>query len=461
MSIFFVSSTLHFLVYVFIVSLPLSTSSKDEKRLIRDLFDDYDRSVRPVLDSSETVTVAIKHTLSQILNVEERNELFVTSGWCSLRWRDQYLNWNPRKYGGIKELNLSPERVWIPDIMLYDDFNSNKVFGSHSVSMTNLILIDYNGNVIWGLKATFITKCHLEIYHFPFDTQQCHFRYGSWSYESKRIGISNRSRIQYDHHATGNGWNILGLATKIDKNHYNTIVYDAVEFTVIFKRKIFLVSVNLILPPLIIGTLNLHSFVLPAASGERLALSITLLLAMIFFIINVIDVIPNDNERIPIIYRFFVATLGEIVLQIIVIIFGMQLYHKKSSDPPIPRWTRFIILDNLAYWSGVRVDVTYYYPPKNRYSLKPEEMEALIDIGFLSQHQYSFVEKQQATCVKHDSYLQTCAEDDEQLANEWRIVALTVDRCVFIVFGTVWLITVVAFFVTVTSESDARPLPHS
>ena len=61
-------------------------TSKDEKRLLQDLFRNYDKAVRPVRQDNDTVTVKVKHTVSQILDVNERKELFKTSGWSSLRY---------------------------------------------------------------------------------------------------------------------------------------------------------------------------------------------------------------------------------------------------------------------------------------------------------------------------------------------------------------------------------------
>ena len=38
------------------------------------------------------------------------------------RWVDEYLTWDPSDFGGVKSVRLSPNRVWIPDIMLYNTY---------------------------------------------------------------------------------------------------------------------------------------------------------------------------------------------------------------------------------------------------------------------------------------------------------------------------------------------------
>ena len=34
------------------------------------------------------------------------------------RWKDEFLQWNPDKYGGIQQLYLKTNSIWRPDISL-------------------------------------------------------------------------------------------------------------------------------------------------------------------------------------------------------------------------------------------------------------------------------------------------------------------------------------------------------
>ena len=63
-----------------IVFISSSHASEAERKLITDLFRRYNRNVRPVLNSNETVNVRITHTIKQILDVDEGKEQFITSG---------------------------------------------------------------------------------------------------------------------------------------------------------------------------------------------------------------------------------------------------------------------------------------------------------------------------------------------------------------------------------------------
>ena len=35
-------------------------------------------------------------------------------------WKDYKLMWDPEEYGGVTELYVHSEKIWIPDIALYN-----------------------------------------------------------------------------------------------------------------------------------------------------------------------------------------------------------------------------------------------------------------------------------------------------------------------------------------------------
>ena len=37
-------------------------------------------------------------------------------------WNDYKLKWNPVEYGGVKTLYVPSERIWLPDIVLYNKY---------------------------------------------------------------------------------------------------------------------------------------------------------------------------------------------------------------------------------------------------------------------------------------------------------------------------------------------------
>lgn len=56
-------------------------ADQDAKRLLEDLFKDYDKIVRPVTDPNDHVKLYVGIKLSQIADIDERNQIMTTNVW--------------------------------------------------------------------------------------------------------------------------------------------------------------------------------------------------------------------------------------------------------------------------------------------------------------------------------------------------------------------------------------------
>ena len=43
-----------------------------------------------------------------------------TNVWLEQEWQDQKLTWNPSEYGNVKRLYVPSDKIWLPDIVLYN-----------------------------------------------------------------------------------------------------------------------------------------------------------------------------------------------------------------------------------------------------------------------------------------------------------------------------------------------------
>ncbi|XP_028176601.1 acetylcholine receptor subunit alpha-like isoform X2 [Ostrinia furnacalis] len=92
----------------------------DAKRLYDDLLSNYNKLVRPVLNVSDALTVRIKLKLSQLIDVNLKNQIMTTNLWVEQSWYDYKLSWEPREYGGVEMLHVPSDHIWRPDIVLYN-----------------------------------------------------------------------------------------------------------------------------------------------------------------------------------------------------------------------------------------------------------------------------------------------------------------------------------------------------
>ncbi len=43
-----------------------------------------------------------------------------TNVWLDQEWHDELLTWNPDDFGGITRVRIPCDKIWLPDIVLYN-----------------------------------------------------------------------------------------------------------------------------------------------------------------------------------------------------------------------------------------------------------------------------------------------------------------------------------------------------
>nr|ACP31293.1 nicotinic acetylcholine receptor a6 subunit isoform XVII [Tribolium castaneum]ACP31294.1 nicotinic acetylcholine receptor a6 subunit isoform XVIII [Tribolium castaneum] len=106
--------------FLLFIMPPGSQQGPHEKRLLNNLLGPYNVLERPVANESEPLEVKFGLTLQQIIDVDEKNQLLITNIWLSLEWNDYNLKWNESEYGGVKDLRITPNKLWKPDVLMYN-----------------------------------------------------------------------------------------------------------------------------------------------------------------------------------------------------------------------------------------------------------------------------------------------------------------------------------------------------
>ncbi|KAG8296246.1 acetylcholine-gated cation-selective channel activity protein [Homalodisca vitripennis] len=103
---------------------------------------------------------------------------FVSVLLCVQEWQDHKFRWDPAEYGGVTELYVPSEHIWLPDIVLY-----NNADGEYVVTTMTKAVLHHTGKVLWTPPAIFKSSCEIDVRYFPFDQQTCFMKFGSWSYD--------------------------------------------------------------------------------------------------------------------------------------------------------------------------------------------------------------------------------------------------------------------------------------
>ncbi|CAH1268275.1 CHRNA9 [Branchiostoma lanceolatum] len=322
-----------------------SASGEFARKLLTDLFKNYTSSIRPVKNTSRPIDVTFGVALAQIIDMDERNQILTAYLWLRQNWVDEYLQWEPADYDGLESLRVPSSLVWTPDIVLYN--NADDDFSSR---METNVALDFTGHIYWDSPAITKSSCEVDVSFFPFDRQKCRLTFGSWTYSGSQIDVWNESFTgDLTDYVRNAEWELVGMPSI-----RNLIVYGCcpdpfpdVTFSINLERKSLYYIFNLILPCMLISMLAPMSFYLPADSGEKVSLGITVLLALTVFQLVVAEALP-PSENIPLIGKYYIASMTLMSLSTGMSCFVMNIHHCGPEARPVPRWMRWLILKWLA-----------------------------------------------------------------------------------------------------------------
>ncbi|XP_017559902.1 neuronal acetylcholine receptor subunit alpha-9-II isoform X2 [Pygocentrus nattereri] len=312
---------------------------------MKDLFANYTSALRPVEDTDNIINVTLQITLSQIIDMDERNQILTTYLWIRQVWFDAYLTWNKADYDGLDTIRIPSSYVWRPDIVLYN--NADDQFSS---SMETNVVISYDGHITWDQPAITKSSCKVDVSFFPFDAQQCRLTFGSWTHNGNQMDILNgMDSADLADFVENVEWEVLGMPAKKNIILYGCCSdpYPDITYTLQLKRRASFYIFNLLIPCMMISFLAPLGFYLPADSGEKVSLGVTVLLALTVFQLLVAESMP-PSENVPLIGKYYIATMTMITASTALTIFIMNIHHCGPEARPVPEWARRFILHYLA-----------------------------------------------------------------------------------------------------------------
>ncbi|PFX29873.1 neuronal acetylcholine receptor subunit alpha-3-like isoform X1 [Stylophora pistillata] len=322
----------------------------DELRLVKELFDNYSKEVRPVKNKNAAIKVVFGIAYTQLVELDEKNQVLTSNVWIRQKWNNHLLRWNASHYGGIKSINVDPKLVWLPDIVLYNNANTGITSGNMDQFKTKVILSS-DGTNTWYAPTILRSRCAIDIKFFPFDDQKCDLHFGSWTYDGLRVDLLNASNsVDLASYMSSGEFEMVEAPVKriIVKYSCCPEPYPNVIFTLHIRRKVLFYFNNLIVPCFLITAFALLTFVLPPNTGERVTLVITTLLAMTVFMLMIAENTPTTSDVTPLIGKFFVASMVEIGLALIATCFVLNIYEATGPSSEVPQWVRVLLIDILA-----------------------------------------------------------------------------------------------------------------
>uniref|UniRef100_A0A8C4F6R5 Neuronal acetylcholine receptor subunit alpha-3 n=1 Tax=Dicentrarchus labrax TaxID=13489 RepID=A0A8C4F6R5_DICLA len=342
-SAFLVFRPLKMLFFTLPATFTLSHTLID--RLFRRLFRRYNQFIRPVENVSDPVTVEFEVSISQLVKVDEVNQIMETNLWLRHVWNDYKLKWAPVEYDGIEFIRVPSNKIWRPDIVLY-----NNAVGDFLVEDKTKALLKFDGTITWVPPAIFKSSCPMDITYFPFDYQNCSMKFGSWTYDKAKIDlVLIGSKVNLKDFWESGEWEIIDAPGYKHDIKYNCCeeIYPDITYSFYIRRLPLFYTINLIIPCLLISFLTVLVFYLPSDCGEKVTLCISVLLSLTVFLLVITETIPSTSLVIPLIGEYLLFTMIFVTLSIVITVFVLNVHYRTPMTHTMPEWVRAVFLGVL------------------------------------------------------------------------------------------------------------------
>ncbi|XP_040161005.1 neuronal acetylcholine receptor subunit alpha-7 isoform X6 [Anopheles arabiensis] len=316
---YFVMDLYLIVLCLLVIYIKDSLQGPHEKRLLNNLLATYNTLERPVANESDPLEVKFGLTLQQIIDVDEKNQILTTNAWLNLEWNDYNLRWNDSEYGGVRDLRITPNKLWKPDVLMYNSADE----GFDGTYHTNIV-VKNNGSCLYVPPGIFKSTCKIDITWFPFDDQHCEMKFGSWTYDGNQLDLMLNSEDGGDlsDFITNGEWYLIGMPGK-----KNTITYQCcpepyvdITFTIQIRRRTLYYFFNLIVPCVLISSMALLGFTLPPDSGEKLTLG-----------------------------TYFNCIMFMVASSVVLTVVVLNYHHRTADIHEMPPWIKSVFLQWLPW----------------------------------------------------------------------------------------------------------------
>ncbi|KGL88330.1 Neuronal acetylcholine receptor subunit alpha-2, partial [Charadrius vociferus] len=397
----------------------------------------YNRWARPVPNTSDVVIVKFGLSIAQLIDVDEKNQMMTTNVWlkqvgsCSL---------SGARTGACQGGHSVWGRKCLPREACAD--------GEFAVTHMTKAHLFSNGKVKWVPPAIYKSSCSIDVTFFPFDQQNCKMKFGSWTYDKAKIDLENMEHhVDLKDYWESGEWAIINAIGTYNSKKYDccTEIYPDITFCFIIRRLPLFYTINLIIPCLLISCLTVLVFYLPSDCGEKITLCISVLLSLTVFLLLITEIIPSTSLVIPLIGEYLLFTMIFVTLSIIITVFVLNVHHRSPSTHTMPCWVRSFFLDFIPRWLFMKRPLALPPPegtagqydlPGTRLSTSRCWLETDVDDNILK-------------ALEGVQYIadHLRAEDaDFSVKEDWKYVAMVIDRIFLWMFIIVCLLGTVGLF---------------
>lgn len=269
-----------------------------------------------------------------------------------LKWCDDLLLWNTSDQPCFNKRNrseifLTPNEIWTPDIVAINGPGKS----DRGVKYQYPVLVICTGSVRWSYQEKLVSYCQIDVKNFPFDRQYCSILLQSTIYDTNELKLRSLYRVIQLYNFINTEWTITHVTIEevdLFNPHYDRN-FSTLKINIELVRLSRFYVLKIILPFSIISSLGLFSFCLPTDTGERITLTVSVLLSLTIYIQHISDHVPKSERGLCILTLFSNTIFLLVFLSCIFNVLTIFIYYHERymTHPKNPSKEKQTCLHNI------------------------------------------------------------------------------------------------------------------
>ncbi|XP_075254925.1 neuronal acetylcholine receptor subunit alpha-10-like [Convolutriloba macropyga] len=183
----------------------------------------------------------------------------------------------------------------------------------------------------------------------------------SWTFPQKELDLINSSDSGViDYYVENDAWELQGVSVHRSVNNYPGYDSPLVDlcYLIHLKRRPRFFELNVILPCALLSVVVIAVFCLPCECGEKITLSITILLALAVNNVMISEKMPPSSKNAPILGDYFLAQVSLVMASVFASVLVLTIHHKGTRRKPIPPPIRQLAFEKLAKYFCLQNSLT-------------------------------------------------------------------------------------------------------
>ena len=345
--------------------------------------------------------------------------------------------------------------IWTPDIVAIN----GPARAEQVVKYRYPVLVLCTGDMRWPYQDKLYSFCEINVRNFPFDRQHCSILFQSSIFDSSQLKLRSLYKFVRLYNFIHTEWTIThATIEELDLyNPYHERYFSTIKIKIELVRLSRFYIIKIIIPFSVISFLALFSFCLPTDSGEKVTLSVSVLLSLTIYLQMVSEYVPKTERGLCTLTLYSHVTFMFVFFSCVCNIFTIFTYYHELYilRNQIPKRENVHVLSGLYQGLGQvnkqRRDVFRRSTTSRTSSsiqAKLVDIELLQDFRYIRKLLLNFLLRQDPSNVRFYLF---------HFPQSLKRIALLIDRVLFFIYLLSMPLSI--FIILMKSDNPSRLSP--